>query len=106
MKYTIVLSETARRHIRYLLHQGLMTQAEHQRLVNAMYVRLLHQPTVTQGSVKELRQPNRLLATYELSIKPWRVLYNVEEMDGMVHVKAVGFKPRERLFIEGEEVVL
>jgi mRNA-degrading endonuclease RelE of RelBE toxin-antitoxin system len=106
MKYAVVLSANARRHIRYLLRQGLLTRGEHQRLVNAMAARLTYQPANAQGSVRELRQPNSLKVTFELRVQPWRVLYNVDETEGMVHIEAVGYKPRERLYIEGEEVIL
>jgi hypothetical protein len=50
--------------------------------------------------------PNSLNAAFELRVPPWRVLYNVDEVQGNVYVKAVGYKPRERLMIEGQEVEL
>jgi hypothetical protein len=106
MKYTVVLSADARRHIRYLLRQGIMNRGEHQRLVNAMAARLTYQPAVAQGSVQALRTPNSLEVGFELRVQPWRVLYNVDEREGAVHIEAVGYKPRERLFVEGIEVEL
>ena len=106
MKYAVVLSANARRHIRYLLRQGVMNRGEHQRLVNAIAARLTHQPAEAQGSVKMLRLPNHLNVAFELRVQPWRVLYNVDELTGIVRVESAGYKPRERLFIEGEEVVL
>jgi hypothetical protein len=39
MKYAIILSADARRHIRYLLRQGVMNRGEQQRLVNAIAAR-------------------------------------------------------------------
>jgi hypothetical protein len=106
MKFTVVLSADARRHIRYLLRQGLMNRSEHQRLINAIAVRLVYQPEMAQGNVKELRWPNALGVTFELRVQPWRVLYNVDEQGSTVHIDAVGYKPRERLLIEGVEVDL
>ena len=106
MKFTVFLSADARRHIRYLLRQGLMNRGEHQRLVNAIAVRLVHQPEMAQGNVKKLRQPNALGVTFELRVQPWRVLYTVDEKNSTVHIDAVGYKPRERLLIEGVEVEL
>jgi hypothetical protein len=106
MKYTVVLSADARRHIRNLLRQGVMNRGEHQRLVNAMAARLAFQPTVTQGSVKALRQPNSLKVTFELRVPPWRVLYNVDEAASSVRIEAVGYKLRERLIVDGREVDL
>jgi mRNA-degrading endonuclease RelE of RelBE toxin-antitoxin system len=106
MKYTVILSADARRHIRYLFRQGIMYRGEHQRLVNAMAARLTYQPTVAQGSVKTLRLPNRFNAAFELRVTPWRVLYNVDETEGSVRIEAVGYKRRERLIVEGQEVEL
>ena len=105
-EYEILLNADARRSIAYLLRQGLMSKGEHQRLVNAIATRLRYQPGQAQGSVKRLRQPNRLNAAYELRVQPWRVLYNVNTESGIVQIQAVGFKPRERLLIEGVEVDL
>ncbi|MBU4226013.1 MAG: hypothetical protein KKC71_09355 [Chloroflexi bacterium] len=106
MKHAVVLSANARRHIRYLLRQGIMSRGEHQRLVNAVAARLTYQPAAGQGSVKALRTPNSLDVTFELRVQPWRILYNVDEREGTVHIEAVGYKPRERLFVEGIEVEL
>ena len=83
-----------------------MSRGEHGRLINAISARMTYQPTVTQGSVKMLRQPNALDVVFELTIKPWRVLYYVDENSGEVRVEAIGYKVREKLFIEGQEVNL
>jgi hypothetical protein len=106
MAYSIILTSTARQHLRYLLRQGVMSRGEHVRLINAISSRLTYQPTVAQGSVKLLRQPNMLDTAFELSVKPWRVLYDVDEGLAEVRVKAVGWKIREKLFVEGQEVEL
>ena len=106
MTYLIILTATARRHIRYLLRQGVMSRGEQGRLINAISARLTYQPTVTQGSVKTLRQPNALDVSFELTVKPWRALYNVDEVAGEVRVEAIGYKVREKLFVEGQEVKL
>lgn len=44
MKFSVVLSADARRHIRYMIRQGLMNHGEHQRIVNAIAARLTYQP--------------------------------------------------------------
>jgi hypothetical protein len=106
MVYSIVLTADARSHIRYLLRQGIMNRGEHVRLINAIAVRLTYQPNLAQGSVRTLRQPNRLNVSHELRIHPWRSLYNVDESSGTVRVEAIGYKPRERLFIAGQEIEL
>lgn len=106
MKHTVVLSAEARRHLRYLLRQGLMKRGEHQRLINAMAARLTYQPARAEGSVRELRQPNNLDAAFELRVPPWRVVYNVDEAEQTVRIVAVGYKVREQLMIEGQEVDL
>ena len=74
MKYAVVLSANARRHLRYLLRQGVMTRGEHQRLINAVAARLTYQPTIAEGSVKALRRPNSLDAAFELRVPPWRLV--------------------------------
>ncbi|MBI5566922.1 MAG: hypothetical protein HY870_18635 [Chloroflexi bacterium] len=106
MTYSIILTVTARQHIRYLLRQGVMNRGEHGRLINAIAARLTYQPTVAQGSVKMLRQPNALDVTFELTVIPWRVLYNVDDHSGEIRVEAIGYKVREKLFVEGREVEL
>ena len=106
MSYSVVLTEQARAHIRYLLRQGVMNRGEQVRLINAIAARLVYQPTVAQGSVKVLRQPNVLDATYELSVQPWRVFYNVDDNMPEVRIEAVGYKVREKLLVEGKEVEL
>jgi mRNA-degrading endonuclease RelE of RelBE toxin-antitoxin system len=106
MKFSVVLSADARRHIRYMIRQGLMSHGEHQRIVNAIAARLTYQPMVALGNVKTLRHPNSLNSIFELRVQPWRVFYWVDDDEGVVHIEAVGYKPRERLMIEGKEVDL
>jgi len=106
MNYSIVLTEQARAHIRYLLRQGVMNRGEQVRLINAMAARLPYQPKIAQGSVKVLRQPNALAVSYELRVQPWRVFYNVDDNVREVRVEAVGYKVREKLLVEGKEVEL
>lgn len=106
MAYSIILTAAARRHIRYLLRQGVMSRGEHVRLINAISARLTYQPTIVQGSVKTLQQPNALTVVFELTVKPWRVLYNADELSAEVRIEAIGYKVREKLFVEGQEVTL
>lgn len=83
-----------------------MSRGEQSRLVNAIAARLTYQPEIARGSVKALHQPNELNVLYELRVQPWRVFYNCDEAAGQVRIEAVGFKPRERLFVEGREIDL
>lgn len=106
MSYSIILTATARAHIRYLMRQGVMNRGEQTRLINAIAVRLEYQPTVIQGSVTDLRQPNALSVSYELRVQPWRVFYNIDEAVQEIRIEAVGYKVREKLLIEGQEVKL
>lgn len=106
MRYSIILTAHAREHLRYLLREGIMNRGEQTRLINAIAARLEYQPTIAQGSVKSLRQPNELAVEYELRVQPWRVLYQVDDTNTEVRVEAIGFKVREKLFIEGREVEL
>ena len=61
---------------------------------------LAHQPAVETRNRKR-RRPNPL-AQWQLKVEPFRVLYDVE--GETVHVKAVGEKRGERLFVGGREV--
>jgi hypothetical protein len=106
MNYSIALTEQARTHIRYLMRQGVMNRSEQVRLINAMAARLQYQPTMAQGSVKALRQPNVLAVSYELRVQPWRVFYNVDDDAREVQIEVVGYKVREKLLVDGKEVEL
>ena len=62
---------------------------------------LCHEPAVETRNRKRLR-PNTL-AEWELRFGGFRVFFDVEEDDRLIHVIAVGYKEGSRLFIRGRE---
>ena len=42
----------------------------------------------------------------ELRVQPWRVFYNVDDAVKEVRIEAVGYKVRDKLLVEGQEVEL
>jgi mRNA-degrading endonuclease RelE of RelBE toxin-antitoxin system len=58
---------------------------------------------------KPLQQPAAFEAHWEIRFGPdnrFRVLYDVDPENGVVHILAIGEKRRERLLFAGEEVRL
>ena len=96
--FEIRMSEDAERHL-----QGL--SARDQRIIlAAIEEQLLHQPTTPTKNRKSLR-PN-LVATWELRVREFRVLYNVEEDVVRVVVVAIAVKEGNKFIVEGEEYLL
>jgi mRNA-degrading endonuclease RelE of RelBE toxin-antitoxin system len=93
--FEIRFSEDAERHLRAL--------SAHDRriVVAAVEEQLLHQPNVPTRNRKLLR-PNPL-ATWELRVQQFRVLYNIDEAIVTVFVVAVAIKDGNKFIIDGEE---
>lgn len=95
MTYKIIITPEADDHLRSLT-------AREQRIVETeIMIHLQHQPTVLCKAVTRL-QPNPL-AEYELRIRTFRVLYNVEEDVNEVVIVAVGRKVGNKLRVKGAE---
>jgi mRNA-degrading endonuclease RelE of RelBE toxin-antitoxin system len=77
---------------------------DQRRLVAAMEVQLVHEPTRETRNRKQLR-PNDLVE-WELRIEAFRVFYDVLENDGVVKVVAIGFKDGNDLYVHGERYEL
>ena len=100
-RFDVRIAEAALRHL-----DGF--ELKHQRLLRAVIEdQLVHQPTVETRNRKLLRPPAPFEAEWELRCGPqnrFRVLYDVDEDEGIVQVLAFGIKERERVHFPGEEV--
>jgi mRNA-degrading endonuclease RelE of RelBE toxin-antitoxin system len=81
-----------------------MRTFDQRRLVAAMEVQLVHEPTRETRNRKQLR-PNDL-AEWELRVEAFRIFYDVLEIDGVVKVVAIGFKDGNDLYVHGERYEL
>jgi mRNA-degrading endonuclease RelE of RelBE toxin-antitoxin system len=96
--FEVRISEDAERHLK-----GLSAR-DRRIVVAAIEEQLAHQPTVQTRNRKLLR-PNPL-ATWELRVQEYRVLYNVQEDVVTVLVVAIAVKEGNKFIIEGEEYPL
>lgn len=95
MPFQITITEVAEGHIQSL-------PARDQHIIEAAIVaRLSHAPTTVMKSLKKLR-PNPL-AEYELRVRDFRVLYNVDVDSSQVVLLIIGRKQGNTLIVEGEE---
>jgi mRNA-degrading endonuclease RelE of RelBE toxin-antitoxin system len=96
--FEIRFSEDAERHLKAF-------PARHRRtLIQAIEEQLTYQPTVSTRNRKQLRA--NPLATWELRVQEFRVLYNVDEDIVTVIVVAIAVKDGNKFLIEGEEYPL
>jgi len=96
--FEIRFSEDAERHLK-----GLSARVQ-RIVVGAIEEQLAHQPTVPTRNRKQLRA--NLLATWELRVQEFRVLYNVDQDVVTVFVVAIAVKEGNTFVIEGEEYPL
>jgi len=73
-------------------------------ILDQIHVQLTRQPTTETRNRKPL-EPNAL-ADWELRIGPYRVFYDVAPAEGIVKIKAVGYKDHNTLVIRGKEFTL
>jgi mRNA-degrading endonuclease RelE of RelBE toxin-antitoxin system len=95
MKYQIELSSAAEGHLDDL------PAYDRKIILDEMDKQLAHQPTTPTRKRKQLR-PNPL-ATWELRVGKYRVLYNVIEDRVIVAIVSVAVKKRNKFIIGGEE---
>jgi mRNA-degrading endonuclease RelE of RelBE toxin-antitoxin system len=96
--FEIRFSEDAERHLK------AFSARDRGIVFSAIEEQLAHQPTVPTRNRKQLR-PNPM-ATWELRVQEFRVLYNVDEEIVTVLVVAIAVKEGNRFVIEGEEYPL
>ena len=98
MAYEPLLSDDAVRHL------AGFRAGERRAVTQAIDRQLRDQPTTPSRNRKPLRE--NPLASWELRVGRFRVLYNVSEDDQQVEIVAIGVKDRSKLVIEGEEADL
>src|SRR5437667_6629454 len=70
-------------------------------LLDGIEVHLRHQPTQGTRRIKPLR-PNPV-ASWELRLGDYRILYDVEEDDQLVNVLVAGEKRGNQFYVQGRE---
>jgi mRNA-degrading endonuclease RelE of RelBE toxin-antitoxin system len=96
--FVIRFSEDAGRHLK------AFSAGDRRTVVQAIEEQLTHQPTVATRNRKQLRM--NPLATWELRVQEFRVLYNVDEDIVTVFIVAVAVKEGNSFIIEGQEYPL
>src|SRR5262245_11327668 len=98
MVWRIEYSPEAEEHIKAL------TASQRALVVDAVDEQLTHQPTVETRNRKVMK-PN-IYAQWELRLRDLRVFYKVDEEEGIVSVRGVGVKIRNRIRLGNEELDL
>jgi mRNA-degrading endonuclease RelE of RelBE toxin-antitoxin system len=85
-------------------HIAALTAHQRARLLDEILLQLLDQPMIETRRRKRMR-PNPV-AEYRLRVGDLRVYYDVDEAEGLVLVKAVGVKVRNKVYVGGKEIEL
>ena len=86
-------------------HLRALTARQRKIVLDEVDKQLIDQPTVETRN-RKLMRPNPV-APWELRLDDLRVYYDVEEEPNLRgHIRAVGLKEHNRLFIGGEEIEL
>jgi mRNA-degrading endonuclease RelE of RelBE toxin-antitoxin system len=96
--FEIRISEDAERHLKEF------SACDRRILIQAIQEQLTHQPTIPTRNRKLLRE--NPLATWELRVQDFRVLYAVDQDAVTVFVVAIAVKEGNKFIIEGEEYLL
>ncbi len=96
--FEIRFSEDGRRHLK-----GLSAR-DRRIVIEAIEQQLCHQPTGKTRNKKQLRA--NPIASWELRVERFRVLYNLVEDTATVLVVAIAMKEGSRLLVEGQEFKL
>jgi len=99
MAYRVEFSDSAIRHLKGF------SAAQRSVILDAIEQQLMYEPLIETRNRKLLR-PNRFFA-WELRIGELRVFYIVDQDEtDEVQILAIGWKPGNILYIDGEEVTL
>src|ERR1017187_2531625 len=96
--FDVQFSKDAERHL------DALSARDRKIVLAAIEEQLPHQPTVAARNRKQLRE--NPLASWELRVQKYRVLYNVDEEIVTVLVVAIAVKDGNRFIIDGEEYSL
>jgi hypothetical protein len=101
--FTIIYAPIIRVHLRAI-------EAKHYSLIRTtIEKRLSYDPAVSIRNRKPLKRPAFFEATWELRFEPgnrFRVFYDIDQMQHVVAILAIGIKRGSRLLIGGEEIRL
>ena len=98
MRWRIEYSPEAVEHVKAL------TAFQRTLVVDAVDEQLTHQPTLETRN-RKLMKPN-IYAQWELRVRDLRVFYKVREEEGIVSIRGVGIKVRDRIRLGDEELDL
>lgn len=87
-------------------HLDAIERKFHRLIQKTLDEQLTHMPERETRNRKPLQQPSPFGATWELRFGPnnrFRVFYEVDNIERIVVLLAVGVKERNRLFVGGEE---
>lgn len=96
--FTIVFTDSAEEDLRYF------AKRDQKSIAQKIEEQLLHEPLVETRNKGPMR-PNQL-AKWRIRHGKYRILYDVDEENQIVTVKAIGVKQRERFYLRGEEYEL
>ena len=87
-------------------HLAAIERKHHHLIRKTLDAQLSRAPDTETRNRKPVEQPSSFEATWELRFGPgnrFRVFYEVDDVEHVVWILAIGVKERERLFIGGEE---
>lgn len=98
LPFTIEFTESA------LDDLAVFATHEQRRLLDRIAIQLAHEPVAETRNRKPL-EPNTL-GDWELRVGAFRVFYDVDQIEAIVKVKAVGRKEHNKLYIRRREYTL
>jgi len=99
--YTLLYASITRDHLKYI------DKKYYSLIKNMIEERLLYEPNVQNRNRKALTRTAFEEATWEIRFGPenmFRVFYDVKIDSREVHILAIGFKLRDSLYVDGEEI--
>ena|SRR6266542_1751279 len=87
-----------------LAHLGALRKFDQVRIVSEIEEQLRHEPLMPSRRRKQMQ--SNLISTWELRIGDFHAYYDVDDVQPVVLIRAIGLKVRDRVFVGGEEVDL
>ncbi len=96
--YTIKFGKSAYRQLE------AFRRFDRNKILDGIKDQLTHAPKEKTRNKKLLRE--NPLADWELRVGLYRIFYDIDETNKIVRILAIGIKDREKIIIEGEEIIL
>lgn len=96
--YEIKFSKPAYRHLE------TFRRFDRNRILDNIKKQLIYRPNEETRNKKLLRK--NPMADWELRVDPYRVFYDIDETKSIVRILAIGIKDREKIIIDGEEIII